>query len=174
MARSTPSLLALLGIAAVAGYQNRDKLGDMLGGASGTGGTSGTSANPSGTQSGGMFSGGLGGTQGGGLSGGLGSLLGSLGGGGLAGGIGELIERFGQSGQRDRAESWVGSGTNQPIDHSALEQALGDETLSELAQTTGLSRSEILDRLSHNLPQTVDRFTPHGRIPTEDEAQSLL
>lgn len=171
MARSTPSLLALLGIAAVAGYQNRDKLGDMLGGASGTGGTP---SNPSGTQSGGMFSGGLGGTQGGGLSGGLGSLLGSLGGGGLAGGIGELIERFGQSGQRDRAESWVGSGTNQPIDHSALEQALGDETLSELAQTTGLSRSEILDRLSHNLPQTVDRFTPHGRIPTEDEAQSLL
>lgn len=171
MARSTPSLLALLGIAAMAGYQNRDKLGDMLGGA---GGASGQQSNPSG----GMFSGGLGGGQGGGLggglAGGLGGLLGSLGGGGLAGGIGELMERFGQSGHRDRAESWVGSGSNQSIDHGELEQALGHDTLDELAQTTGLSRSEILERLSHNLPQTVDRFTPQGRIPTEDEAQSLL
>ncbi|AWB47349.1 hypothetical protein HYN69_01465 [Gemmobacter aquarius] len=167
MARSTPSLLALLGIATVAGYQNRDKLGDMLGGA---GGASGQQPNASG----GMFSGGLGGGQGTGSGGGLRGLLGSLGGGGLAGGIGELMERFGQSGHRDRAESWVGSGSNQPIDHSELEQALGHDTLDELAQTTGLSRSEILERLSHNLPQTVDRFTPHGRIPTEDEAQSLL
>lgn len=166
MARSTPSLLALLGIAAVAGYQNRDKLGDMLGHA-------GQSGNPQANPSGGMFSGGLGGgaSSGGGA---LGGLLGSLGGGGLAGGISELIERFGQSGHRDRAESWVGAGSNQPIDHSALEQALGDDTLDELAQTTGLTRSEILDRLSHNLPQTVDRFTPQGRIPTEDEAQGLL
>lgn len=168
MARSTPSLLALLGIAAVAGYQNRDKLGGMLGSAGDQGGSQ--SSNPSG----GMFSGGLGGGQGGGLAGGLGGLLGSLGGGGLAGGIGELMERFGQSGHRDRAESWVGSGSNQPIGHGELEQALGDDTLQELARTTGLSRSEILDRLSHNLPQTVDRFTPQGRIPTEDEAQNLL
>lgn len=165
MSRSTPSLLALLGIAAVAGYQNRDKLGGMLGGAGQ--GASDQSSNP---QSGGMFSGGLGGSQ----SGGLGGLLGSLGGGGLAGGIGELMERFGQSGHRDRAESWVGTGSNQPIDHGELEQALGDETLEELASTTGLSRADILERLSHNLPQTVDRFTPHGRIPTEDEAQGLL
>lgn len=173
MARSTPSLLALLGIAAVAGYQNRDKLGGMLGG-TGQGGPD-QNSNP---QSGGMFSGGLGGSGGGlgggGLAGGLGGLLGSLGGGGLAGGIGELMERFGQSGHRDRAESWVGTGSNQPIDHGELEQALGDETLEELAQTTGLSRADILERLSHNLPQTVDRFTPHGRIPTEDEAQGLL
>ncbi len=148
MARSTPSLLALLGIAAVAGYQNRDKLGGLLGG-------QGADA-PSGA------------------GGGLGGLLGTLGGGGLAGGIGELMERFGSAGKRDRAESWVGSGTNQPVEASDLEQALGDDTLAELAQTTGLSRSEILDRLATNLPQTVDRFTPQGRLPTEDEAQGLL
>lgn len=169
MARSTPSLLALLGIAAVAGYQNRDKLGSMLGGADPD--ATGQSGTP---KSGGMFSGGLGGSQSGGSAGGLGGLLGALGGGGLAGGIGELIERFGQSGHRDRAESWVGSGSNQPIDHGELEQALGDETLEDLARTTGLSRSDILERLSQNLPQTVDRFTPQGRIPTTDEAQGLL
>ena len=86
----------------------------------------------------------------------------------------ELMERFGSAGKRDRAESWVGSGANQPVDPSDLEQALGDDTLDDLTRTTGLSRSEILDRLARNLPQTVDRFTPQGRLPTEDEAQGLL
>ena len=33
MARGTPSLLALLGLLAVAGYQNKDKIKEMLGGA---------------------------------------------------------------------------------------------------------------------------------------------
>ena len=31
MSKGMPSLLALLGLAAVAGYQNRDKLRDMIG-----------------------------------------------------------------------------------------------------------------------------------------------
>lgn len=159
MARSTPSLLALLGIAAVAGYQNREKLGEMLGGQGAQGGVpSGTSGTTPAAGSGGV----------------LGGLLGSLGGGGLAGGLGELMERFGASGHRDRAESWVGTGENHPVGQAELEQALGTETLQDLARTTGLSRAEILERLSHNLPQTVDRFTPQGRLPTEEEAQSLL
>lgn len=149
MARSTPSLLALLGIAAVAGYQNRDKLGEMLGGASRDG------------------------SAGGGL-GGLGGLLGSLGGGGLAGGLSELMERFGSAGHRDRAESWVGHGENQPVPAQDLASALGEETLDDLTRTTGLTRSEVLERLAQNLPETVDRLTPDGRVPTEDEARRLL
>ena len=32
MSRGTPSMIALLGLLAVAGYQNRDKLADVLGG----------------------------------------------------------------------------------------------------------------------------------------------
>lgn len=149
MARSTPSLLALLGIAAVAGYQNRDKLGEMLGGASRDG------------------------SAGGGL-GGLGGLLGSLGGGGLTGGLSELMERFGSAGHRDRAESWVGHGENQPVPVQDLASALGEETLDDLTRTTGLTRSEVLERLAQNLPETVDRLTPDGRVPTEDEARRLL
>ena len=32
MSRGLPSMTALLGLLAIAGYQNRDKIGEMLGG----------------------------------------------------------------------------------------------------------------------------------------------
>jgi uncharacterized protein YidB (DUF937 family) len=38
--------------------------------------------------------------------------------------------------------------------------------LETLAQQTGLSREEILSRLSKNLPEAADKYTPDGRIPT--------
>ncbi|MFL5196107.1 MAG: YidB family protein, partial [Microvirga sp.] len=31
----------------------------------------------------------------------------------------------------------------------------------------GLSREELLQRLSRELPNAVDRYTPDGRLPTE-------
>ena len=74
MSRGMPSMTALLGMLALAGYQNRDKLAEMFRNA-----TSGQSA-PGNKDS---LSGNLGGLVGGG---GVGSLL--------NGGIGELLEHF--------------------------------------------------------------------------------
>lgn len=83
MSRGFPSMTALLGLLAVAGFQNRDKLAEMLGG--------GASAqrdpnNPN--QRLDQQRGGLGGLLGGSGGGGLGGLLGGSGGGlgGLLGG----------------------------------------------------------------------------------------
>jgi uncharacterized protein YidB (DUF937 family) len=39
--------------------------------------------------------------------------------------------------------------------------------LATLSQQTGLSREELLARLSKNLPDAVDKYTPEGRLPTE-------
>jgi uncharacterized protein YidB (DUF937 family) len=50
-----------------------------------------------------------------------------------------------------------------------LEQAIGPEILDTLSQQTGLSRDELLARLTRELPQAVDKFTPEGRVPTESE-----
>jgi uncharacterized protein YidB (DUF937 family) len=41
--------------------------------------------------------------------------------------------------------------------------------LATLSQQTGLSREEILSRLSKNVPDAVDKYTPQGRIPTAAE-----
>jgi uncharacterized protein YidB (DUF937 family) len=152
MSRGFPSMTALLGLLAIAGYQNRDKLAEMLRGASGTSpGVPGQ----------------------GHRQGGLGDLLGNLGGAGvgglLGGGLTDLVERFRESGQGEVADSWVGRGPNKEVAPHQLEQAIGPDVLATLSQQTGLSRDEIVARLSRELPQAVDKYTPEGRLPTEDE-----
>lgn len=146
MSRGMPSMTALLGLLAIAGYQNRDKLAEMLKGAGG-GGSSGS--------------------QPGGLLGNLGGMLGGAGVGGLlGGGINELLEQFKQNGQGETAQSWINSGPNKDIAPSQLKQAIGPDILQRLEQQTGLSEEELLARLSRELPTAVDKYTPEGRLPT--------
>lgn len=152
MGRGFPSMTALLALLAVAGYQNRDKLAEMFGGRGQ-------------------------GTPGAGGQGGIGDLLGRLGnslgggsaGGVLSGGLGELVDRFKQSGQGETADSWVRRGPNKQITPPELEQAIGPEVLDSLSKQTGLSREELVARLSRELPDAVDKYTPEGRLPTEAE-----
>ncbi|ACA18154.1 protein of unknown function DUF937 [Methylobacterium sp. 4-46] len=152
MSDGYPSMTALLGLLALAGYQNRDKLAEMFGG--------GAQTAPAPAPAG----------QGGGLGGFLGGLGAGGGGGGPGGflhsGLGEMLERFQQAGQGPVAQSWVGHGPNQPISPQQLEQAIGPDVLQVLAQRTGLPREELLERLSRDLPQAVDRYTPDGRVPS--------
>lgn len=168
----SPQMVALLGMLAVAGYQHRDKLGDLLGGA----GTGNAGAGPMGRRTGGGLGGMLGGgAAGGGLGGLLGGLLGGGAGGGMiSGGLGDIVDRFTQTGNGEKARSWIERGPNAPVAPTELESALGPETLDALQKQTGLSRSELLERLSSVLPEAVDKMTPDGRIPSEQEASRWL
>lgn len=151
-------------------------LHDMFSGGTSPGGTS-----PAGTSTGGTPAGGildkLGSLLGSGNSagmpgsgGGLGSLLGSgVTGGALAGGLGELLSRFGQNGHGTVADSWVGHGPNAAISPDQLDQVLDSGTVDELSRQTGLGRGDLLSQLSTTLPHVVDKLTPHGRLPYEDE-----
>ncbi len=151
MSRGMPSMTALLGLLAIAGYQNRDKLAEMLKGATANNPTPGGGTQPSGQ---------------GGLLGNLGGLLGGAGVGGLLnGGIGELLEKFKQNGQGETAQSWVNDGPNKEVSPPQLKQAIGPDVLAALEQQTGLSQQELLARLSRELPAAVDKYTPDGRLP---------
>jgi uncharacterized protein YidB (DUF937 family) len=146
-----------------------DILGQLLGGKSGS--TSGSGARPGGAPSGA--------TPGGSLNdlipGGLGGLLGGAAAGTvLSGGLGNLIKELEQQGHRSATQSWIGSGPNQEIAPNDLANALGSDTLDELAQHTGMDRDELVSGLSQSLPELVDQLTPHGRLPTEEEAARMV
>jgi uncharacterized protein YidB (DUF937 family) len=154
MGRGYPSMTALLGLLAVAGYQNRDKIAEWVNSSQHKVGTSAPGS-------------------GGGASGPPGNLGGILGGTSisdmLSGGLRDLIDTFKQAGHGDVADSWVGRGPNKQIAPPQIEKAVGPDVLATLSQQTGLSREEILSRLSKNLPDAIDKYTPEGRIPTESE-----
>ena len=161
MSRGMPSMVALLGLLAVAGYQNRDKIAEALA-ARRSGPTGGPGQAPGQNAQGSVLDK-LGGLLGGASAGGV-----------VSGGLRDLVERFKQSGQGQAADSWVSTGPNQPLRAEQLEQAIGPEVLETLAQHTGLSRQELVSRLTRDLPAAVDKFTPGGRLPTEDEAARFI
>ncbi|HET7848394.1 MAG TPA: YidB family protein [Pseudolabrys sp.] len=113
--------------------------------------------------------GGLGGLLHGGL-GGLGGLLaGGAAGSVLSGGLGDLMKQFQQGGQGDVAKSWIGTGPNRTIAPDQLASVLSPEQIDMLTAQTGMSRDELLEGLSQHLPEVVDRLTPEGRIPSEQD-----
>jgi uncharacterized protein YidB (DUF937 family) len=149
MTRGMPSMTALLALLAIAGYQNRDKLAEML--------SSAGASNPKlGDRT----------PQLAGLLGNLSAMLGGTGVGGLLNGaIGELLEKFKQNGQGETAQSWINHGPNKEVSPPQLKQAIGSDVLGKLEQQTGLSQEELLARLSRELPAAVDKYTPEGRLP---------
>ena len=153
--------IALLGLLAFAGYQNRDKIAEMLGARNpAPAGAPGSNIQQPGQ---------------GGVLGNLGGLLsGASAGTVLSGGLRDLVEHFKQNGHGQAADSWVKPGPNQQLGQDQLEQAIGPDMLNTLTQQTGLSREELLSRLTRELPAAVDKFTPDGRLPTEDEAARLI
>ena len=130
----SPSLTALLGLAAVAGYQNRDKISDFVKGLTG-GGTTAAAAPAAAIP------------------------------GGLAGALGGLVSHLQANGAGNVANSWVGTGSNLPINGAQLSQALGPDLVNKISASTGLSPEQLLSQLSAVLPQMVNHMTPQGQIP---------
>jgi len=80
-----------------------------------------------------------------------------------------LLNSFTGTRHEEVAKSWVQTGPNKQIQEPQLEEALGSDTIDQLAKETGLSRDELLSRLKSVLPTAVDKLTPQGRLPTEEE-----
>ena len=98
-------------------------------------------------------------------AGGLGAGRGSAASGG---GLGDLLEQFRRQGYGTQAESWVGSGANQPISPDILAQVFGRDGLSRIATQAGLTEEDASAGLSELLPDVVDRMTPGGQMPDSD------
>ena len=158
--KGMPSLLALLGLVAVAGYQNRDKLRDMIADAR-TG--AGTAGGATGTGSGGLLDE-IGRTFGGGANSGR----------NLKEGL-ELASRSFPDERSGREGRLLGLGWRERGSRRRRprERRRGRHA-RRAPRRTGLSRAEIVSRLKTALPETINRLTPGGRVPDETEASDLI
>ncbi|HEY2533208.1 MAG TPA: YidB family protein [Xanthobacteraceae bacterium] len=94
--------------------------------------------------------------------------------GGLLGGLGGLLDKLQTGGLGNVANSWIGSGQNQPVSSGQLGSALGPDIIKTLAQQSGLSEQDLTKQLSQILPGVVDKLSPNGRLPTVAELSQML
>jgi uncharacterized protein YidB (DUF937 family) len=94
--------------------------------------------------------------------------------GGLLGGLGGLLDKLRNAGQGEAADSWVRPGPNQSIEPGQLGSAIGQQTISDLARQAGISEQELLQQLSKILPGMVDKLTPDGRLPNQQQVATLF
>ena len=63
----------------------------------------------------------------------------------------------------------IGTGPNKPISPNQLHQALGTETVDGLSRETGLPREDLLSQLVRLLPEVLDKLTPNGTLPKDED-----
>jgi CO/xanthine dehydrogenase FAD-binding subunit len=61
-----------------------------------------------------------------------------------------------------------------PADRLRASARQGADRINALMAYSGMSREDMLNGLSQHLPNVVDKLTPEGRLPTEEEAVRLV
>lgn len=85
------------------------------------------------------------------------------------GGVGNLINQLQQGGLGDVLNSWVSNQqSNLPVSGSDLQNALGSDAISQVAQKFGLDTKQAGDMLAQILPNLVDKATPNGSAQDAD------
>ena len=92
-------------------------------------------------------------------------VVGMLGNDSPLGGLGGLIGKFQNAGLGDVASSWVSNGENMPVSPNQIQDALGTDTLSQIASQLGMSHGDAAGSLSQMLPQIINQLTPQGQAP---------
>ena len=74
-----------------------------------------------------------------------------------------------QGGLGDAISSWVSNQSgNMPVSGSQLQQALGSDTVTQLAQKFGVDANQASEMLAKILPNLVDHATPNGSAQDAD------
>ena len=81
------------------------------------------------------------------------------------GGVSGIVTQLEQRGLGATVKSWVGTGPNQPISADQVHQAIGADTIQEIAAKFGLTPQDLAQKLSQVLPQAIDKLTPGGVVP---------
>jgi uncharacterized protein YidB (DUF937 family) len=93
---------------------------------------------------------------------------------GKLGGLDGLLNKFNNNGMQNQLASWVGTQPNEPVSAAQVEQALGTDTVNEIAQQAGMDQSEAAHGLAEIIPQFVDKVTPTGEMPDQNVISEAL
>jgi uncharacterized protein YidB (DUF937 family) len=91
-----------------------------------------------------------------------------------SGGLSKMVNGAQASGLSAQADSWVGTGANEPVSGREVRGIVGDDTVSELAHNAGITDDEAADVLAQVVPQVVNRLTPDGQLPADDDLDQLV
>lgn len=83
--------------------------------------------------------------------------------------FGDILDRFRNAGAGQKVDSWVSTGPNQPIDPKDVETAIDEDTLTSLSMQTGLSRDELIARITKDLPEAVDKLAATDEVTLLDQ-----
>lgn len=94
---------------------------------------------------------------------------------GQSGGLAGLAKAFQDKGMGDQMASWIGTGQNLPISPDQIKAVLGGGQLGQIASQLGMNEQQAAGGLADMLPQVIDKLTPNGQVPQENDlmAQGL-
>jgi uncharacterized protein YidB (DUF937 family) len=77
-------------------------------------------------------------------------------------GIDKVKSEFEAAGLKEKVESWIGKGANEPVSADEVKSALGEERLQKVASAAGTDVDGAAAKVAEALPQVVDKLTPGG------------
>jgi uncharacterized protein YidB (DUF937 family) len=90
------------------------------------------------------------------------------------GGLSKMVQGAQASGLSAQADSWVGTGANEPVSGPEVRGVVGDDAVRELAREAGISEDEAANVLAQVVPQVVNGLTPDGQLPADDDLDQLV
>lgn len=89
------------------------------------------------------------------------------------GGVEGFVNQLKAGGLGGQVDLWVSTGENQPVEPAKLGEALGPDTVNELATKSGLDVGQLLPMLAGLLPMIIDFLTPGGHLPKDGGTGSI-
>ena len=90
------------------------------------------------------------------------------------GGLEKILGGFRAKGLSAEADSWVGTGDNQPVTGGQVREAVGEDELARIAQQAGVSEDEAAEGMAQLLPGLVDSASPDGELAPPENVDSAF
>jgi len=81
------------------------------------------------------------------------------------GGLGGFLDRFRKAGMSNEVSSFMGGRSEAALPPKAVDDVLGEATVTGISQRVGLSPSVVSNAAGFEIPKLIGMLTPGGRVP---------